>query len=171
MVRIDDVFPSTRAALPPVNGAFTNTVAAMPERPPASVRFRITFATPVAPDTLALAPFDPYLLVPHSDGVYDIHMPGHDGFADRPVKLPVESGPTAFLDASGTPWAMLVPTDWRYSLERTAVSSSYSGFDPWRQSRGTKNTDWYTLPNTGKVTNPLGTSARSRAWTLSSTAR
>ncbi|HEX4448499.1 MAG TPA: LruC domain-containing protein, partial [Polyangiaceae bacterium] len=75
MLRIDNLFPSTRAALPPsaAEGGYTNTWFATPTTPPASVRFLLTFDHSIAASTVGLAPFDPYLLVKHTDGDYDIH--------------------------------------------------------------------------------------------------
>lgn len=167
LLRIDDVFPSTRAALPPLNGAFTNTTSTTPDRTPASVRFRVTFAAPVDPLTLDAAPFDVYLRVPHPDGSYDIHLPGRSGLPDRPTTLPVESGATSFVDDHGTPWAMLVPSDWRYGLEKVPVATSYAQFSAWRDSAGTQSRTWYNAPTVDKVIAPLGASVRTRAWALS----
>jgi LruC domain-containing protein len=178
MVRIDDVFPSTKAALPPsgAEGGYTNTWFAQQTTAPASVRFLVTFDRSLATASIGLPPFDPYLSVKHLDGLYDIHRPGMTGFAGRPSGLPVEKGPASFLDPNGYAFALLVPYDWRYPLESVQIESGgrglpkpYASFEPWRKSGGATNASWYATPavsTTACVTNSLSSQVRARPWTI-----
>jgi LruC domain-containing protein len=179
MIRLDDLIPSTRAALPPVasENANTNTYFAAPSRNPVSVRFIVTFDTAISTASLGTAPYDPYLLAVHPDGLYDIHRPGSLPFPGRPAGLPTESGTSSFLDPHGYPFELLVPSNWRYPLEGVSIDKGgrglptpYSQFATWRTSAGASNTTWYNAPRTSApacVTNSLSAQVRARPWTLS----
>jgi len=178
MIRIDDLIPSTRTALPPVasENANTNTYFAAPSRNPASVRFLVTFDNAISTSTLGTAPYDPYLLAVHSDGLYDIHRPGSLPFPGRPSGLPAETTSSSFLDPNGYPFALLVPSNWRYPLEGVSIDKGgrglptpYSQFATWRKSSGASSTTWYASPRTNNpacVTNSLSAQVRARPWTL-----
>jgi LruC domain-containing protein len=178
MVRLDDLFPSTRAALPPqaAEGGYTNTWLAQPSTPPASVRFLLTLDKSIPTASLGLPPFDPYISVHRADGEYDVHRPGMRGFAGRPSSLPTESGAASFLDPAGYPFALLVPYDWRYPLESVHIEAGgrglarpYATFESWRASRGAKSATWYSAPTVAPlacITDPLTTQVRGRPWRL-----
>lgn len=179
MMRIDDLIPSTMAALPPLASEYgnTNTYFATPSRDPVSVRFLVTFDSAIDPSNLGTAPYDPYLLVVHSDGLYDIHRPGSLPFPGRPSGLPSETGTGSFIDPHGYPFLLLVPSNWRYPLESVSIDKGgrslpapYSSFTSWRTSEGESNTTWYTSPRTSTpacATNSLADQVRERPWTLS----
>ncbi len=146
--RITDVFPSTYLALPPLSGAtFTNTQAPGIDRAAASSRVKLTFDTPIEAAALGLAPFDLYLGVNHGGEIYDIHLPGNAGFADRPAWLPTESGSDSFRDTSGRPWALQVPASWQFPREHVRVWTAYPQFDAWAASRGASAGGWYLQPS------------------------
>jgi LruC domain-containing protein len=178
MVRLDDLIPSTMAALPPVAAEHgnTNTYFATPSRDPASVRFIITFATAVATAPMGTPPYDPYLLVVHPNGLYDIHRPGFLPFPGRPAGLPAETGAKSFLDPQGYPFELLVPSDWRYPLESVSIDRGgrglpvpYTQFASWRSSAGASSTSWFTSPRIATapcVTNSLSDQVRERPWEL-----
>ncbi len=127
--RIDDVFPSTRAALPQAtpDKPFANTWPGYPTVPAGSARIRIVFDTPVESRQFGTAPFDPYLIVTTPDGIRaDVHLPGFDAFADRSPGLPTEHGPTAFIHTDGSAWALLVPMAWRFPMEGVPIRTGLS---------------------------------------------
>lgn len=145
--RIEDLFPSTRDALPPIGGnQFTNTLSAAVERNAASVRFWLQFDQPQVAADFGAPPFDLYMGVFHGAEEYDIHRPGFASFEDRPSHLPVESGPEAFLSEQGEPWVFDIPSSWRYPLEQVRVWDSYLDYLPWVASSGEAFQDWYTRP-------------------------
>ena len=170
-VRNSDVFPSTRGAFG-ANYGYTNTENAVADTAPSSARVRIVFDVPVSATALAAAPFDPFLLVHRGNEDWDVHLPGHAGFLDRPSTLPSETGASSFLDANGNPWALLVPYDWRYPLEARRIGdpdptkAAYAQYQTWVASRGSNATTWYTTPTTGRVTAPMTDAVRTRAWSL-----
>lgn len=170
-ITIQDIFPSTRAALLSPDG-YTNTVSSVPSTPPASARFRIVFDTTISATTLSAAPHDPFLGVKHGADIWDIHMPGKHGLAGRPASLPDESGSVTFVDANAHPWALLVPFDWRYPLEKQPIDGSvaaYPSFETWTSSAGTTSKDWFKTPAIAakkRVVDPLTNGVRDRPWTV-----
>jgi LruC domain-containing protein len=172
MIRFDDVIPSMRAAMPPMN-----TENPTPNSPPASVRVIIHFDTAVPRAPIGAAPFDPYLLVRRDLGRYDIHRPGVRGFPGRPSSLPEERGSNAFIDDDGYPWLLVVPDSWRFPLEdipiddRVGHTGAYPTFPFWRRSAGAREVQWYRTPRTPAptdfVSDPVATRLCTRAWTIS----
>lgn len=169
-IRLDHIFASTLAALP---GEFTNTAVSEPDVDPASMRFVLTFDEAIDRSELGAVPFDPFIQVVHGTELYDIHRPGRAAFPDRPAGLPEESGSVTFIDDESYPWAILVPYDWRWPLEKVHIGGhgqndgAYSRFHTWRASFGWESTDWYTEPRgSGFTIDPIGDAVRVRPWTL-----
>lgn len=160
-LRIDDVFPSTMAALPATNTDFETPVA-----PPASARMVVTFDTAIPRAPLGVAPFDPFVYVHHGLEKWDIHLPGKAPFADRPAGLPAENGIPSFVDPSFHPFAMMVPRDWRFPLEKVNLHHAYPPFTTWRSSLGQLAVDWYLSPQTmgSLITEPVAFAMHDRAW-------
>jgi len=173
-LRVDDLVPSTLQALPS-DQAYANTLTSTPTIPPASVRLRVVFDTAVDPVALAAAPFDPYLRIKREQGDFDVHLPGRKGLPGRPALLPAEQGATSFMDADGFPWALQVPSNFRFPLEKipieapAAADCAYPDFSTWRSSQGAQKPSWYTAPtlNPGnRVSAPMSEGARVRPWTI-----
>lgn len=173
--RIPDIFESTKDALPPPEGwPFTNVFFNQPQQDAASARLRITFDDAVDAQQLGSAPYDPYLGVKrYTDEAWDLHLVGKPGFDDRPTLLPVEQGAETFLDGQGYPYALLVPTSWRYPLELQHIEGAYPQFDDWRLSSGGNSVDWYLAPvgGGGIVATPLTNRIPARNWTLTGPAQ
>lgn len=160
-----EVFPSTRAAMPAVGPLpYVNTRHPEPDRLAASARFLITFDTAVPAAALGSTPFDPYFTVRRKDGRYDIHLPGHAGFADRDAGLPVEKGSEAFLDDNGYPWMLSVPYGWRFPLEAVPIGEAYEQFPAWAAKQGAVNPTWYSSPTPDHISAERGEYVRLRDW-------
>lgn len=171
-LRIADIFPSTHGALPSAI-TYANTLTSTPDLPPASTRVRIVFDTPVSPTGFSTSPHDPFLAVKRGVEDWDIHLAGKKGFAGRPSHLPDESTGATFIDDTGHPWALLVPFDWRYPLEKKPIDGSdaaYPQFDTWAKSSGAQYPTWFKFPTgvnpTTHITNPVSNAVRTRPWTL-----
>lgn len=170
--RIPDIIESTSALLPPPSGfEFSNTIFAAGVQGAGSARVHIEFDTPIPAGVLGLPPYDPFLYVDNPNfgtAVVDIHLPGWPSFADRDPILPVEQGFTTFIDGNGFPWALEVPSGWRFPMELVRISDAYPQFDSWRASSGQQNGNWFLNPNssTGFVGPTLGELLPVRVWTV-----
>ena len=169
--RIDGLFPSTQAALPRAVPArpFANTWPGDPAVAAASVRVWIEFGSVVPTSLLGTSPYDPFLFVTATNGTRaDVHLPGLASFPDRSAGLPSERGNKAVLDANSQPWAIVVPTSWRFPLEGVPITRAYPGFAAWRDSKGKQNKRWYDTPTTEtlKVSVPIQDLIPTRGWTL-----
>lgn len=102
----------------------------------------VTFDTPVATSVLGKAPYDLYIHVLNTGK--DIHFPGF---------LSDENGKDLYLDATGFPWALLVPGEWHWPYEQSDsnIHNAYENFDDWYMSLGQTNTDWYLYANDALV--------------------
>ncbi|MDX9720466.1 MAG: LruC domain-containing protein [Myxococcota bacterium] len=163
------VFDSTKAALPPPYGSYSNTVIGEDLVSPASAKVVITFDQPLPREGVGLPPYDPFLLLDQGGALVDIHGVGQAGFLGRSAELPLEQGEESFMDDAGFPWLLHVPYDWRYPTEKTRIADAYAGFDDWRSSFGQSSSSWYnapTLVNPPRVWSSLTESSRLRDWTL-----
>lgn len=57
----------------------------------------------------------------------------------------------AACDANGFPWAMLVPSNYKYPKEGMFIENAYPHFKQWRESLGQTNADWYNFPVESRV--------------------
>lgn len=168
MARFDEIFPSTQSALPPIDGRFTNTEGLELEQTPSATRIILTFDSSIPTDRLGTPPYDAFISVDRATGRFDIHRPSFSGFAERPAELPVEVGPSSFMDDNDMPWVLIVPSDWRYPRERVHIDRAYVDFTRWRDSRGGSVTDWYDRPSTSgsPVIGAIPNGYRIRDWGL-----
>lgn len=107
--------------------------------------FTLHFNTPVNPDGIDLPPYDPYVYV-HNTGK-DVHLIGKPQLpgSQNPAQ------PVGFRDANGFPWAILVPSSYKYPKEGMFIENAYPQFAAWRQSLGQTNQDWYNFPVANNV--------------------
>ena len=170
--RIEDVLDSTIAMLPALPGyEFSNTLFAPGVQPAGSARLHIQFDTPVPVSSLGRPPYDAFLYVAnpnYPNTRIDIHMPGWYSFADRPGYLPSEEGANTFVDPLGFPWALEVPSGWRFPMEEVIIDSAYPEFLAWRESLGSLNQQWYLNANssTGLVGPSLAQLVPVRYWSI-----
>lgn len=167
--RVREIFDSTKRILPPPNGeTFSNTRFDPTTSNAGGARFHITFDTAIDASSMRVAPYDPYLAIKrYGDGIWDVHLPGHAGFADRASHLPPVSNPP-FYDANKFPWVLEVPPAWRFPMERREISYAYPGFNAWRESFGAASKAWYDSPisNDGRVGRPLDELIPSFTWRI-----
>lgn len=95
---------------------------------------------------LPAAPFDPFLYV-YNTG-YEIHLPGRNAVLGSSRN--VRDGRTAFVDAAGYPFAMIVPQDWQVPVEYIDLGVAYSDFLGYVLGDSSKQ-DWYTRPGASRT--------------------
>lgn len=130
-------------------GAFMNTESGGTVYTPDTVELVIDFANPIPKAQLGYAPFNPFIFINATRG-REVHQVNHP--------------PTSLVDASyfgtegddsdpasgryyqtsrGLPWAIQLPTSFKYPLERVPVPSAHLKFFDWVESGGSLFTDWY----------------------------
>ena len=89
------------------------------------------------------------------------------------MNLPVETGATSFVDGAFHPFALALPYDRRWPMEKVRIAGgamgAYPTFAAWRDGKGTTNTAWYQFPNlvtANRVVAPVANASRARPWTL-----
>ena len=60
-------------------------------------------------------------------------------------------GKTSFVDESGFPFAMLVPTMWKFPYENRDLGEAYPDFIDYIFGAGKTHLDWYNIPGLEKV--------------------
>jgi len=109
--------------------------------------FSIKFDTPIDPQIVDNAPYDPYLYIHNT--TYDVHLLGKPPLVN--TNNPSGTLSSGFRDGNGYPRALLVPLDWSYPKEGQDIEGAYANFIPWRESGGQTNSNWYFTPTAGKV--------------------
>lgn len=117
----------------------------------------VTFTQPVDADAVTESSVNAFIVVNQkSSGAFtretEIHMPTY-----KPTQFAVVSGssflpeePYKFYIAKGEGmknnymmWALRIPGDFRYPLERQDIRNVYTYFSAWAASSGTQHKDWY----------------------------
>jgi LruC domain-containing protein len=88
--------------------------------------FRLDLASPTPMSSIMSAPFDPYLQVLDTN---------------RLIRL-LEVDPS-YQDENGYPFGMLLTATWKPAIAAYNVGIPYQNFDPFVQSKGATNTNWY----------------------------
>lgn len=110
----------------------SNTSAKQTFKAGDNLEFSVNFAAAVNRTELGAAPYDIYLYVQNTK--HEIHFAGKYTKAD---------GSDLFLDSDGFPWAILLPSDWRWMLETKNIHNAYPDFKDWYSSKGTSSLTWY----------------------------
>lgn len=126
-----------------------NTPEDLVYQPSTLYRVQVIDCQPAVERTLIQPmPYDPFL-VPDgytaqrtdTNGVrYEVHLPSvQTAYSGR------------LLDEDGFPWAMIVPGDWLWPLERVNITNAYPRFQNWYMTYGESDSDWYLSPQAGQV--------------------
>ena len=117
----------------------------------------VTFAQPVDPAAVRESALDAFIVVNQkSSGTFtrekEIHIPGR-----KPTQFAVVSGNT-FLESDPyryfvtkgdgvknnyMMWALCIPGEFRYPLERSDIRDVYTYFNAWAASGGREHVEWY----------------------------
>lgn len=100
----------------------------------------VILTTPIPKTTLGSVPYDLYIYVLNTK--HEIHFAGRYTKAD---------GTDQYLDATGFPWAVMIPGNWKWPYEKSDARTAYSKFQSWYESKGTVDLDWYEFPNLNSV--------------------
>jgi LruC domain-containing protein len=131
---------------------FINTESDKTYYDPQSISFYLNFSTPVDRDTLGEVPYDVFILISTVDyGVTrEAHLPQYAPTVSADMTLMNTSEDTYNADtqryyksANNLPWAIHVPGDWDYPLEKKSIVDGYKYFGTWAESGGEDYSDWY----------------------------
>ena len=158
---------------------FTNTAEACPIQP--AVEFKLTVELASPSDTFPLAPYDPFIFnsfeakrsaLGEANTVVSISARAKGLEVHLPGKQPTSRADTALFgtqqdgskwadgtyansylsNGKGLPWALDIPSDWDYPIERLDILKVYPGILEWAVSGGASSADWYREPLSPKLT-------------------
>ncbi len=142
-------YDSPEPSLQRPSGSMFNTIQANPTGTSDTIRVNVTFASPIVDSKLEIGDFNPFIMTNKRRG-YEVHLGNM-----RPTDLATTSlfgtvqdrtnvsGNVFYKTANGMPWAISLPVDFTYPVERTSVTTAYNYFDDWAISGGTSHTGWY----------------------------
>lgn len=111
----------------------------------------VTFSTAVADSRAVFEDFNPFIIVnlPAGRGI-EVHMANHKptGLANTALfgtnaDRSVPANGVYYKSAQGLPWAMQIPEDFKYPIEKASILQAYNYFDDWAISGGTAYPNWY----------------------------
>ncbi|MBF0236236.1 MAG: LruC domain-containing protein [SAR324 cluster bacterium] len=139
------LFPDTRFLFTAQTSVYINTLLeeAFVSSPKAT--FQIDFTQPISLNQMETAPFDPYLYVRNT--LKDIHLPGKSAIAQS------QNMESTFKNDQGFPFAMMIPGNWNFPLEKVDLGIAYPKFSNYVKTKGGSDSDWYNFPASGKVRN------------------
>ncbi len=130
-----------------------------PYKPGHRAVVKIVFNKPIPKAQLGNAPYDLFIRIlskkldskypkpaPKAENpakqFYEVHFPG----------IYFDNGKDIYLDNSGFPWAVLIPSTWAWPLEGKTYDirgnkSAYPKFKIWMESKGQLEKDWYLYPD------------------------
>jgi len=143
------VSPNLAKDMPSVGSCFGNTQADCASKPPVPYALKLTFTTPQDLSKFS-APFNPFIFSPTQRGK-ETHLPGHAPttladlslFGTRDDRTVVGTSSSYYMDKDRRPWALDIPGNWQWPLERVDITAGYPNFVNWAKSSGTTNVDWY----------------------------
>ena len=135
--------------MPGSGSCFGNTQADCKTLSQVPYELVLNFTTPQAL-SLFSAPFNPFIFSATQRG-RETHLAGHNptSLADKSLfstqdDLTVSGTPSSYyMDKDRRPWALDIPANWSWPLEKVNLLSAYPNFAGWAKSSGSTNTDWY----------------------------
>ena len=129
--------------------AGTNTTSGQTYVNPVSFNISFNLKTPVASSTFGSAPFNPFIFIDGNRG-REVHLPKTNptnladlklfGTYDDNTNL---SNGNYYMSNKYFPWAINIPVQFTYPVEKENISNAYLKFNSWATSKGTLYTDWY----------------------------
>ncbi|NOU47016.1 MAG: LruC domain-containing protein [Bacteroidales bacterium] len=133
----------------PTTGFVINTSLDAPWVEPRLNQLYVSFAQPVLFQNTGMAPYNPFLIVNKERG-REVHLPGK-----TPTSLADEtllgtwfdnSNPLTgkyYQSESNLPWAIDLPVQFDYVIEKTEIVTAHLKFASWAESNGSLFPDWY----------------------------
>ena len=134
------------------SGTWVNTVEGEEYVTPAELTFTIELSVPLPPDDFAyLPPYNPFLTVNGTRG-REVHLSDYPptSLVDQSLfgTEADDSDPSQdryYKTTTNLPWAVVIPEEWNYPIEKAEITWGYLHFADWAESGGSQNNDWYEL--------------------------
>ena len=144
-----EIFPDAKRVVN-VNDMFNTKIDGMIVNPE-TVSLSLEFPTAIPRQSLGATPYDVFALANNSNEANkEIHLPD---YAPTPMMAEGLIGTDAddsnpengryYKNKNNLPWAIHIPGDWMYPLERNTIVDGYAMFGAWAESNGTDYADWY----------------------------
>ena len=131
------------------SAAGTNTTIGQTYVNPVTFNISFNLKTPVASGTFGSAPFNPFIFIDGNRG-REVHLSKESptdladlklfGTYDDDTNLNIKN---YYMSNKYFPWAINIPVQFTYPVEKENISNAYLMFSKWATSKGTLYTDWY----------------------------
>jgi LruC domain-containing protein len=154
-------YDSPEPTLHRMGGSMFNTIKTNPLYASDSIYINIALNTPVEGTKLSIDKFNPFIFTNKRRG-YEIHLGNF-----KPTDLANTALFGTYVDrtnpgnniyyknSNGMPWAILIPENFVYPIEKTPITGGYNFFDDWAISGGSGYGSWYTNSPGNRNTNNL----------------
>lgn len=122
---------------------------------------RVVFITPVNRTDLGTLPFKPFVFANGIRGT-EIHLPdASPTFLMNTALLgtvqdnSLASSNRYFKTKRNLPWALHIPAQIPWPIEKTSITEAYPNFGNWAESGGSQFADWYTTKAGNRITQKL----------------
>jgi LruC domain-containing protein len=133
-----------------VTPIFFNTVLGAPVGTADTVTIAIHLTTPKLTTDLGTPPYNPFL-IKNMDRISEVHLPNYVP-TTKAANCPYfgtqddASNPLQgiyYKTSNNLPWALNIPTQFDYPVEKVCVLAAYNYFSTWAESGGVSYPDWY----------------------------
>lgn len=154
-------YDSPEPTLHRMGGSMFNTIKTNPLYASDSIYINIALSAPVEGTKLSIDKFNPFIFTNKRRG-YEIHLGNF-----KPTDLANTALFGTYVDrtnpgnniyyknSNGMPWAILIPENFVYPIEKTPITGGYNFFDDWAISGGSGYGSWYTNSPGNRNTNNL----------------
>jgi LruC domain-containing protein len=133
----------------PGSGIGVNTTPGSPYVEPTTLEIEIHMDTPVSLSSTDRPPYNPFMIIDQTRG-REVHLPDHTptSMVD-PSYFGTEhdaSNPATgkyYMTENNLPWAINLPVNFDYPVEKKEIVSAYLHFADWAESAGASYISWY----------------------------
>lgn len=144
------VFDNAFKHIPRIAGKFVNTEMDITKTVGVPISITITLINPIYINDLGSIPFNPFMIVNKERGK-EVHLLNYTptNLANLAYfgTLQDASNPASgkyYQTANGLPYAIHIPVDFNYPIEKEAINKAHLKFAEWAQSGGALSNDWYS---------------------------
>lgn len=133
----------------PGGGTGVNTTPGQTYVEPDTMEIHVTLTQPVSISEAGSAPYNPFIIVDQERG-REVHLPDYTPTSlanpDYFGTMNDDSNPATgkyYKTENNLPWAIDVPAEFDYPIEKAVIIQAYLHFAAWAESSGSQYPDWY----------------------------